>query len=349
MAHELSIRANGKAEMAFIGGETPWHGLGQPVTKGASIGVWAKEAGMDWDAMEAEVRFRAKGAKEVSRPVMSHKVIYRSDTKAPLGVVGERYNVVQPKQVLEFFRDMTEQGGWYIHTAGVLRGGRKVWAMATNGQIEKLGKKGKSDQIINQLLFGTSLDGSMKTVVKECATVVVCANTLAVALGERKKGVVISHRSVFDERAVKRALGLAQGSFDSFLSKAREMADTPIKMDEALDVLRKVFVVKPAAPKLDLNWMGDLSKLSDPMPVDDDEKEARSVGRVLELFDGAGLGATLAGRKGTNWGLFNAVTQFVDHEMGRTPDTRLDAAWFGRGDEFKQSAYNLLAEDGAVV
>lgn len=50
MAHELTLRANGRAEMAFVG-ETPWHGLGQRVTKGASIEAWQREAGMDWEAL----------------------------------------------------------------------------------------------------------------------------------------------------------------------------------------------------------------------------------------------------------------------------------------------------------
>lgn len=355
MAHELSIRANGKAEMAFVG-ETPWHGLGQSVTKGASIGVWAKEAGMDWEAKEAAVLYDAgTGRRLVAdagdwRSVESHKVIFRGDTGLALGVVGSRYNIVQPRAVLEFFREMTEQGGWHIHTAGVLREGRKLWAMATNGRVDTVAGK-KSDQLLRQVLFATSLDGSMKTVVKPCATVVVCGNTLAMALGESGKTVTVSHRSVFDADAVRRALGLVDNSFDTFLAKAKEMADTPIEMAEALSVLQRVFNNgKPAEPavKVNTSWMGKLSDLADNVGEQEpEEKEARSMGRVLELFDGAALGAGKAGRAGTRWGLFNAITQHVDHEMGRTPDTRIDSAWFGRGDTFKQVAYQALAAEAA--
>lgn len=140
MAHELSLRADGSAAMAFVG-ETPWHGLGQSVTKGASIGVWAKEAGMDWTAKEAEVQFsvplagRGINQKQLLdlKSFPSSKVIYRSDTGEGLATVGSKYESVQPLDMLEFFRDLTEGGGWHIHTAGVLRGGRKLWAMASNG------------------------------------------------------------------------------------------------------------------------------------------------------------------------------------------------------------------------
>lgn len=343
MAHELSIRQNGKAEMAFVG-ETPWHGLGQQVTRGASIGVWAKEAGMDWTAKGASVVF-APETGELGRDfrvVEGNKVLYRSDTYEPLGIVGSSYEAVQPADVLEFFRDMTEREGWYIHTAGTLKGGRKLWAMATNGQIDLVTGK-KSDQVLRQLLFATSLDGSMRTVVKPVATVVVCANTLAMALMEGTRTVTVSHRSVFDPAAVRRALGLSAASFDLFMAKAREMADTPMRMDEALDVLGKVFGRPPErAPKIDTSWMVKLSDLADAPPAEPQEPVARSTARTLELFDGAARGAGMAGRRMTRWGLFNAITEHVDHDMGRTTDTRVDNAWFGRGDGFKQAAFELL-------
>lgn len=356
MAHEISIRQNGTAEMAFVG-DTPWHGLGQQLTKGASIGVWAKEAGMDWSAESAPAMFDLGSAMNAPdlRAVPGYKVLYRSDSKEALSVVGEKYNVVQPRECLEFFRDEVESGGWYIHTAGVLRGGRKLWAMATNGQIDSVvsGRKGsKGDQVVRQVLVATSLDGSMKTIVKPCATVVVCANTLAMALREGGKIVTVSHRSIFDHGAVKRALGMTTDSFDLFINKARELADMPIQLDEALDALNKVFGVresaKPKAEKLDLSWLGDLSKLSDEVATEEDEdapKVARAVGRCLELFNGDAIGADRLGREGTKWGLLNAVTEFVDHEMGRSLDTRMDSAWFGRGERIKSDAFEVLTAE----
>lgn len=55
-------------------------------------------------------------------------------------------------------------------------------------------------------------------------------------------------------------------------------------------------------------------------------------------------GANAEGSAGTRWGLFNAVTEHVDHEMGRSADTRLDSAWFGRGHEFKSQVLELLTK-----
>jgi hypothetical protein len=68
----------------------------------------------------------------------------------------------------------------------------------------------------------------------------------------------------------------------------------------------------------------------------------RATQRVLSLFSGAGMGANMSTAKGTRWGLLNAVTQYVDHEAGRTADVRLDSAWFGRGQAHKEYAHRLL-------
>lgn len=338
MAHELSIRKDGKAEMAFVG-ETPWHGLGQSVTKGASIGVWAKEAGMNWHAEEAAVFYgRADLQNGDMQPADGVKMLYRSDTEKQLAIVGEDYQVVQPLDVLEFFRDMTEQGGWHIHTAGCLRGGRKLWAMATNGESADVGK---GDTIKRNLLLATSLDGSMKTIAMETSVRVVCANTLSMALGKNVKGqVATSHRTAFDPNLVKRALGVNVDSFNLFMERAKELADTPVRLDQARDLLRSLFKVEEQAklgPKL--SWLGDLSQVG----VEPEAKDPRSVQTILALFEGAGMGSSLKSSKGTAWGLLNAVTEHVDHDMGRSDDSRLDAAWFGKGALIKQQALDLIA------
>lgn len=87
-------------------------------------------------------------------------MLYRSDTKAPLSVVSNRYQIVQPREVLEFYRDLTEVSGYELETAGVLKGGRKFWALARTGQTTKL--KG-NDQVNGYLLLATSCDGTLAT------------------------------------------------------------------------------------------------------------------------------------------------------------------------------------------
>src|SRR3546814_15248348 len=90
---------------------------------------------MDWAIQDSEVRC-ITGQNGIGTISAFHeqKVLYRADTKAPLAVVSKRFQVVQPGEILEFYRDLTEVGGFELETAGVLRGGRRFGTLARPGQ-----------------------------------------------------------------------------------------------------------------------------------------------------------------------------------------------------------------------
>lgn len=339
MAHNLIANKNGKIEMAFVG-QTPWHGLGQQVAQGASLEVWKEEAGFNWYAMEATPLFEDATNAGAYREFSEKKILYRSDDGEPLGIVSNEYQIVQPHEVLEFFRDITESNGWYIHTAGVILRGRKLWVMASRDESQAVTGK---DIVKNNILLATSLDGSMRTTVKDTAVRVVCNNTFTMALHGKGREIQVSHRSTFDADAIKRQLGLTTDTFTAFMNRAREMANIPISMSRAKELLNTVFMDAKRKPKLDLSWMNVANPK--PLVIDDEVVDARSTARCIELFEGEGMGADLKGSKGTQWGLFNAVTQHVDYEMGRNDNNRLNSAWFGRGDGFKNQTFKLLAEE----
>lgn len=142
--------------MAYVG-EAPWHGLGSRLSPKQPLEVWQREAGMDWQIQESPVHFKADAVGHLGsiHSFPEQKVLYRSDTKAPLSVVSQRYQVVQPREVLEFYRDLTQVSGYELETAGVLKGGRKFWALARTGQNTSL----KGNDLVNgYLLLATSCD-----------------------------------------------------------------------------------------------------------------------------------------------------------------------------------------------
>lgn len=131
--------------MAYTG-QTPWHQLGNALPKKQSIDVWAQAAGMQWQIHETPVRYLTTGQGGAGASSLygealefpEQKVLYRSDTKAPLSVVSQRYKVVQPQEVLEFYRDLSEVAGFELETAGVLKAGRRFWALARTGKSATL-------------------------------------------------------------------------------------------------------------------------------------------------------------------------------------------------------------------
>ena len=304
-------------QMAYVG-RTPWHGLGNQLPRRQPLEVWLPQAGLDWQIKETPVRFVDSGKGSLGQILSfdDHKVLYRSDTQAPLSVVSKRYQVVQPREILEFYRDLTEVSGFELETAGSLKGGRKVWALARTGQSGTL--KGQ-DRTNAYVLLATACDGTMATTAQFTSVRVVCNNTLAVALNGQVQAVKVSHRSVFDADAVKRQLGISVSAWNDFMYRLKVLSERKVRPSEASRFVQQLFQERP----------GQVQPKS----------HERAMGKVLRLFEGAGRGATLASSHNTAYGLLNAVTEFVDHERrARSADHRLDSAWFGQGAALKQKA-----------
>ena len=309
--------------MAYVG-EQPWHGLGNQLAPKQPLEVWARAAGMDWSIEEAEVRFVAAGNRNLGsiHPFPEQKVLYRSDTKAPLSVVSARYQVVQPSEILEFYRDLTEVGGFQLETAGVLKEGRKLWALARTGQSVTL--KGK-DEVNGYLLLATACDGSLATTAQFTSVRVVCNNTLQIALGDSATAIKVPHRSQFDAQAVKRQLGIAISSWHAFMARTKALAERKVSDAAAETFFRRVLTYPT----------------TNPADRDTVAVNERAIKAVAQLYAGRGKGADLASASGTAWGLVNAVTEFTDHHRrARSDDHRRDAAWFGAGATLKQRAWD---------
>jgi len=315
MAHEITQRADGFNEMAFVG-ETPWHGLGQEIDENSSIEEWQKAAGMDWTINSSPVKFDAEGSDQL---YSGQNVLYRSDTHLPLSVVSNRYKAVQPVEVLEFFRDLIDENGFKINTAGTLRGGKRMWALAETG---KFGEVCKGDGVGGFLLLSTSCDRTLATTARFTTVRVVCNNTLTMAVNDKSNCVSFSHIQQFDHEKVKEKLGTAVASFGSFMDMAKVLQKQKLRQAQA-----QQFVADLITP---LNQVKD-------SPIE----ENRAYKKIMALFDSEAKGQELVGY--SKWGMLNAVTEYVDHHNpSRNNDARLDSAWFGTGDRLKNRAIALL-------
>jgi len=313
MAHEIE-------NMAYVGA-TPWHGLGQQLSPKQPLEVWRREAGMDWEILDSPVHFKAdtRGPLGSIHTYPEQRVLYRSDTKEALSVVSKRYQIVQPRDVIEFYRDLTEVSGYELETAGVLKGGRKFWALARTGMDFSL--KGR-DLVNGYLLLATSCDGTMATTATPTTVRVVCNNTLTVAVNGAPRAIKVPHNTVFQPDVVKQDLGIAVSQWDDFMYQMRLLSQRKVSWKEAMAY-----------------FMGVVSEIDEHEPLPEKLPNERGLKRVQELFDGAGRGSDLESAQGTAWGMLSAVTEYVDHHrQARSTDYRLDSAWFGNGAQMKQRA-----------
>ena len=336
MAHMIDT-TTGRAAMAYTG-QTPWHGLGQALTPGADIDTWTRQAGLGYTVLESPVQYTTPATTE-PQTWPARKVLHRSDTGAPLAVVSDSYHVVQPAEVMDFFRKLVDLGGFQLETAGALSDGRRVWALASVGDAAPVVDR---DLVRPYLLLGTSYDGTMATVAKFTAIRVVCNNTITAAVGGYAGGRVIKgesetttgylrsavrvlHSERFDADAVRLQLGIVAGAWESFLVQSRQLAGVPMDTLQADEFLAELLAPYHTSAK----------------PLQD----SKAYRRALELFHGQAIGADLPGVAGTRWAMLNAITQLVDHERGRSNNTRMESAWFGAGAALKARAAELLAAD----
>ena len=281
---------------------------------------------MNWEIKDTPVCFQTHGAngKQV-HPFPDQRVLYRSDNLQPLSVVGSRYQVVQPMEVLEFYRDLTEVSGFQLETAGVLKGGKKFWALARTGQSTAL--KG-NDQVNGYVLLATSCDGTLATTATPTTVRVVCSNTLSVALSDMSQGIRVSHSTAFDAQAVKKRLGIAVSQWDGFMYQMKALSERKVKLKESEEFFSRL--------------MRNSTSLSGSAEV---VGQDRAISKLLHLYNGNGRGAELSAAKNTAWGLLCAVTEFVDHERrSRSTDHRLDSAWFGQGANLKHRALDQAVQ-----
>jgi phage/plasmid-like protein (TIGR03299 family) len=325
MTDAVTIRANGKAEHAFVG-QVGWHGLGNQLKENAKLETWLKAAGMDWDIARAPMMFQPKDAGDPVE-IPTREILYREDTLTALGEVSESYKVVQPREVLEFFRDLCDNNGFSLNTAGTLFGGKRFWALASVGEEAVV----MGDDVLKAyLLLATSADGSLATTAQFTTIRVVCNNTLSWAVNagkkEKKGRVSVSHRSIFKPDDVKDDLGIVRNQFQEFMGAARTLAKAKVTKAQAGEFVAKLLT--------------DAKTIASKEPAG-----TKAYQRIMKLFEAEAQGRDMKSAKDTLWGLVNAVTEYVDHHQNvEKIENRMNDAFFGRGDQLKRLAMTEALE-----
>lgn len=317
MAHELEF-VNGQASMAYRSSKgKPWHGLGVPVSDDMTPVEMMKAANLDWTVQK--VPTFAKYEEEGQEPLFietGDQALVRDFDKKVLTTVGSGWNPVQNIEAFEFFHDFVKEGRMVMDTAGSLRGGTMVWALADLKEDFQLFGK---DEMKGFLLFSNPHQYGKTVSVRFCLERVVCANTLAVAMNEvGQPSVNVSHRSYFDANKVQQILGLSKNKIEDFKEKAEFLGTRRTTRDDLIRYFGNIFGTDKET--------GELSRT------------AENAMSYLQSQPGAEI------KEGSYWSAFNCVTYYLDHKAGRSSDTRMASSWFGPNAKKKLDALNLALE-----
>jgi phage/plasmid-like protein (TIGR03299 family) len=319
MSHDLDD-STGNPAMAYVGNE-PWHKLGQQLPAGQPIEKWVEAARLNWQIQMLPVHYQSQGRMQI---MPERFVLVRDDTCAALSIVSANYQVVQPREVLEFYRKLVEDRGYTLETAGALDGGRKVWALARTGLVKDVANN-PADTLGAYVLLATSCDKSLATTATFTSVRVVCQNTLGFAFTDMKqqqrRHIKIDHMKRFDPTVVQEELGLIDKAWARFMEQVNPMANYPLKNGAAVKFIESLFLT-------------DKDIEEGKPPADARRKE---INQIASLF--STQGHDLATAKETLWGALNAVTHYVDHVRSTKAVERIDSAWFGTGAALKEKAW----------
>jgi phage/plasmid-like protein (TIGR03299 family) len=305
----------------FYVGETPWHRLGVKLDREATAEEAIEAAGLNWDVIKEPITVRGK--------VSEHwRAVVRDDTSEILTVRTDTFEPLQNRDAFKFFDGVVGAGEAIYHTAGSLRGGRRVWILAKLPDELDLG----GDKLAPYVLLANGHDGKLQVTMKPTTVRVVCENTCDAALQMNgQKQVKFRHvgnvlNKVNDARE---GLGLVKAYNALLFAQIERLAETRLTDAESGDYFRKV-----------LGWNPDKKPTEQPIV-------ARRVSQAAQLYtDGAG--AKLATADGTAWGAYNAVTALLDHcyndraqkQLDAALDRRLQSMWFGQDANTRQVAYD---------
>lgn len=318
MAHQVET-------MAYAG-EVPWHGLGVPVSNDLTPVQMMEKAGVDWRVDEVECFIKTRNGDVPT----GQKALVRSTDDRILTTVGENWNPVQNADAFDFFAEYVNAGDMEMHTAGSLKDGQIVWALA---KVKDSFELFDGDRVDSYLLFSNPHQYGKSIDIRFTPIRVVCNNTLTFALDSMSdRQVKVGHRTVFDASSVKETLGIATDTMQKYKEVAAFLGSKRFTQDTYIEYLNSVF--PRTSDKRIRSGMDKIEQMS---------RNAKLCYDALEQQPGAEYA------EGSWWQAFNSVTFITDHVQGRNQENRLANSWFGYNQTRKREALKTAIEFAEVA
>ncbi len=270
-------------EYLFKKRKPTWKGLGINVTEARSSREALKMSGLNWHVYQQPMKANN------GIPIVGYKANIRDVDNQLLGVVTDKYQVVQNEEAFAFTDELLGHGVRY-ETAGMLQDGRKTWILARLPQRYQM----MGDWIDPYIVFYNSHDGSGSIKVALTPIRVTCQNTLNLAL--RKANRVWSTKHT--------------GEIYSRMDDARE---TLFRAEEYMDELNEEVNLLASINFKDKDVDRFIEELI-PIPKDASKQQQKN---VIKLWDDLKVryhkAPDLKQMSGNGYKLINAVSDFATH------------------------------------
>jgi phage/plasmid-like protein (TIGR03299 family) len=274
-----------------------------------------EKAGLNWTVDQID-SYVTVGDKQI--PTGMKSLVRSSDNKV-LTNIGQVWNPVQNEDAFNFFSEYVMKGDMEMHTAGSLKGGQLVWALA---KVKESFDLFGGDTVESYLLFSNPHKYGFSIDVRFTPIRVVCNNTLSLSLeAKAERSVKVGHRTEFNAGEVKKALGIASAKLHEYKDMAQFLGSKRYNIDDLVEYYNTVF------PRT-----ADKRVQNQELSVETLSKNAKAAFDAIEQQPGAKFA------EGSWWQAFNSVTYVTDHLQGRNADNRLYSSWFGGNQVRKRDA-----------
>lgn len=326
MSGEIVLNADGTGQAVFSKAEgAGWTGLGQPIPEAIAKDpkAIAKLCGADYNVVKRTVYFKDTAGNYVEVP--NREILVCDDNDEPLEVVsGSRYNLqhAQPINCFEAFRDELAAERMTISHAAVLRG-RSIVAVCAKLPDDVsfyVGKKTKNDLIEHYVTLSIGYDRQHGRKATKTSTRVVCANTLAAAIGEAEgKNTIRSYKASqqLEANSLHELIQVVAGLVAQEKALYNKLASHKVSKEKLAEYFANVLQVKRQDGKEDIST------------------RSQNIMQTLMAAYAQAPGQDIAGD--TLWGALNAVTYYATHQKG-VRDTN------GDGEDCTRCASNLFGD-----
>jgi len=323
----------------FYTGEMPWHGLGVGLTKPATVEEALKVGGLNWEVGDMDLMT----SDAPPSPVPRRKAIVRldrppGDERRVLGVAHRGFEPIQNRDGALLFDAIFGQNRAVYHTGGYLRNGEVVWLLA---RIDRPLEIVPGDIVQPYALMANSHDGSMAFNIRLTTVRVVCQNTLALAMQQRRFEQADFRRA--HQGTLREHAAAAQEFFAATLQELDHVAEVftsltkkPCKEEKFSEIL-EALLPEPKKPRNAEHNPGLLKAYERRLA------EVRAARAKISALCETGKGMDLEGSRGTFWGVLNAVLEYVDHHKA-TKVSPYAYALLGDGMDLKVKAFRLVQD-----
>lgn len=248
---EGDVTMSAEVETMFYTREKPWHGLGRQVSEALSSHDALTAAGLDWKVLQKQIQTAGGDI------IRGYRANVRDTDGKVLGVVSDRYKVVQNEEAFAFTDALLGEGVRY-ETAGSLQEGRRVWMLAKLPSEYII----TGERISPYLVFFNSHDGSGAIKVAMTPIRVVCQNTLNLALSTAKRSWSAVHAGNIDGKLVEaqETLQLAQKYMDSLGTEIEKLSTVKLSDSKVLEYIDSLL---PVAGDAGLKQRKNMRKLQE--------------------------------------------------------------------------------------